>query len=340
MNETIDDIIEDITSGNAEDVTEEVSEENTATDEVAPIEETTTPAEEVVTPTEELNIPENWEAPIKDFFGSDVFKDNFEAKKAFFDKFKSMDDGYQGKYQTLADERKEFEANQAGFEDNRGLVNNYKALEEQGRAIDSDLFNREVARNGGTNQYMMSLHQVNSMMEKNPLETISNICQAYQITPEMLTNGQQDPQYQARQTQASTQQSMAELKQEVLNEFREEQKTNQAQQEYQGLFTATDDSGNLKYPQLETIQGDVGLLMESKGLNLDEAYNMAKLMNPAAFTAELASQAAAQAKAEEVARAKAPKSIKASPKSINTTTKNMSYDDITAEIMRENGIEV
>lgn len=332
MDETIEDIIEDITT----DATEEVSKEP-ATDEVAPIEETTTPAEEVVTQPEELNIPENWEAPIKDFFGSDVFKDNFEGKKAFFDKFKSMDDGYQGKFQSLADERKAFETDQQSFEDNRGLVSNYKALEEQARATNEDLFNRETSRLGGTNQYMMSLHQVNSMMEKDPLGTIQNICQAYNITPEQLANGQQDPQYQARQAQASTQKSMEQMREEVLTQVREETAQTQAQQQANALFTATDDSGNLKYPHLDVIQGDVGMLMEAKKYTVDQAYEVAKSMNPEVFKAEMANQAAEEVKQAELERAKGVKPVKSSPKSVNSSNANQSLDEITAEIMREGG---
>ena len=340
MSENIDDIIEDIVAVDKTEDATEVVEETKATDEVAPTEETATPAEEVVTPIEELNIPENWEAPIKDFIGSDVFKDNFEARKAFFDKFKSIDDNLQGKYQSFAEKNKEFEANQSTFEDNRGLVNNYKALEEQARNIDSDLFNRESARLGGTNQYMMSLHQVNSQMLSKPLETIQNICEAFKITPEMLANGQQDPQYQARQQQASTQQSMAQLREEILEQVREESRTAQAQDRANGLFTATNTDGSLKYEHLDKVQGDVGMLMETKGYDVDKAYEVAKMMNPEVFVSEMTAKAAEEAKQAEVTRAIAPKSVKASPKSNNSSNSNLSIDDNIAEIMRENGRSV
>ena len=350
MNETIEDIIEDITT----DATEEVSEEN-ATDEVAPIEETTTPAEEVVTQPEELNIPENWEAPVRDFFGNiedkramvakiqdpeirAALSDYFDnGKNALFDKYKSCDDNVQGKFQSAAEQQKAFDAEKQSFEDNRGMATSHKALEEQARAIDGDLFNSEAARMGGTNQYMMSLHQVNSQMANKPLETIQNICQAYNITPDMLANGQQDPQYQARQQEASTQKSMVTMREEVLTQVREEQANAQAQTQANALFTATDDSGNLKYPHLDVIQGDVGMLMEAKQYTVDQAYEVAKSMNPEVFKDEMANQAAEQARQAEVERAKGIRPVKSSPKSVNSSNANQSIDEITAEIMREGG---
>ncbi len=336
--ETTDDIIEDIVNNPVvEDAAEKIED---TTDEVVQTEDTTETAEEVVGQQEEINIPEDWEAPIKDFFGSEIFKDRFEDKKAFFDKFKSLTDGYQGKFQTLSDERKTFEESQKSFEDNRGLVSNYKALEEQSRAINEDLFNKETARFGGTNQYYQNLHQVNSMMEKDPLGTIANMCQAYNITPEQLTNGQQDPQYQQRQQQVQSQASMEEYKSQVLKEVEEKLANEKAQQQVNNLFTARDESGNLKYPSLDVIQGDVGLLMESKDINIDEAYKLAKLMNPEVFKEELSQKATEQAKNEEIERAKVVKGVKSSAKSANTTQTNMSIDDITAEIMRDGGMEI
>ena len=332
MSETIEDIIDDITTG---DVTEVI-------DDTASGDDTTTTEEtaETVTQPEELNIPENWEAPVKDFFNSDVFKDNFAAKKTFFDKFKSMDDGYQGKYQSLAEQRKAFETERKSFEDNRNLVSNYKALEEQARGIDGDLYNREVARLGGTNQYLLSLHQVNAMMSKDPLGTMQNMCNAYGITPEMLANGRQDPSYQMRQSQVSTQKSMEKMREEVLKQVRDEMLTSEATRKAEALFVARDESGNLRYPHLNEIQDDVAMLIETKGCDVDKAYQLAKIMNPEVFKDEMIKQAEQKAKAEEMERAKVIKSPVASPKSIHTTDKNLTIDDITAEIMRENGMEV
>jgi len=329
MNETIDSIIEDIT-----DVADDIQD---TTGEVVQNDDTTEAIDEVAGQQDERNTPEDWEQGIKDFIDGDVFKDNLDGRGVFFDKFKSILDDQQGKYRTMSEDKKTFEADKASFEDNRNLRDSYKALEEESRLIDSDLFNRETAKHGGTNNYYKALHQVSSDMAKDPLGTMLRMMDGYQITPEMLTNGSQDPSYQARQSNMQSQNDMEKFKQEAKAEFKQEMEDYKATQNAEAIFTAKDDNGNLKYPNLEQIQDDVAGLMETKRLGIDEAYAMAKLMNPEVFKSELSQKAEIQAKNEELDRAKTVKGVKASPKSANANKSNLSIDEIIAEELEKGG---
>jgi hypothetical protein len=350
--ETTEDIIEDIVNNQEEDVTSNDVEETQEN-----LEGTIDTAEEIVSP-EEFKVPEQWEQPIKDFFqGFDEKKTLLDriqdagvkeelsgflndGRTAFFDKFKNLDSGWQAKYKDFAEKSKTFDQEREAFEDNRGLVQGYKALEEQARQLDGDLFNREISRLGGTNNYLLGLHQVNSQMETDPLGTITSICDAYGITPEMLTNGAQDPSYLARQSQQQNLKYMDNIREQTLEAVREELSNYKAEQRANSLFTAKDETGNLKYRNLDKVQDDVAMLMEAKGLDLDSAYAAAKLLNPEVFKDEAIQKAEAQVKQEEIERAKTVKNVKKSPKSSNSVQSNLTKDDIIADVLRESGMIV
>lgn len=338
--ETEEDIITDIISGAADESIDETLTEDTDTvEEVEQIEGTLPAAESEADPIDDITIPEDWEEPIKNFFGNELFAKDIEAKKAFFDKFKNLNDGYQGKFNELSEQRKMFEGEKGSFEDNRGLVQTYKALEEQARAVDGELFNREISRMGGTNQYFQSLHQVNSMMEKNPLETISKLCGAYNITPQDIANGVNDPTYQARQQQSQQATSMASMKEQITQQIREEALAERAKAEAESLFTAVDVDGSLKYPKLADVQQDVGMIMQAKQVDFEKAYSLARAMNPDIFADENAQAAKAASIQDENDRARVVKQPKASPKASNASRTDLSEADVIANIMRENGME-
>lgn len=271
----------------------EAIEEEVEPQETQDIEEAVQSADEIVTP-EDIVIPDNWEQPLKDVFtGFDEKKTLLDSiqdetvrgqlgeffngsKQAIYDKIKNLDSGYQTKYQDVSEQRKALETERAGFEDNRNLVNSYKGLEEQSRNIDSDLFNRETARLGGTNQYYASLHQVNSMMEKDPLNTINNMCQAYGITPQMLADGSQSPEYVARQNQRTEQQRLAELENKMLAKVEERFNTQKATETLDGFINAKDDNGELKHRYFEQVRPVMESLCQTyPDKNIEELYSIA-----------------------------------------------------------------
>lgn len=323
----MENIVEQVAPEN--DIVEQAGEIETVTTEIQEADDTLVGQESV---QEQIVAPDDWEQEIKDHL--DSFGENYDAKKAFFDKHSSFAKGYSQKFTELDNDRKAFESERQGFEDNRNLSQGFKALEETCRGIgDNDLFNREVARVGGANNYFSGLHQVSAMLE-NPqtrLQAIANICDAYQVTPQMLQNGVNDPQYIAMQNEQKQAQSMESQFANFKDELKREQEAKEAEQVINGFVGATDEAGNALYPHFELVRNQMATELEYKGIekptqqDLAAAYQNACYSNPELraelIQAEIKKQAMEQAnsvKAQQVKKAEAVVGVRSTKKQPST----------------------
>lgn len=272
-------------------------------------------ASEADAASQELTIPENWESPIKEFFNSDVFKGNQEARKIFFDKFKSLDDGFQKKFNDFSKKEKEFASQYENFKKDERFLNSYRDFENQLAQEDRS---KILSQFGGIPQYMARLYNLDKQFSNNPLEFIQGIMKAGGITLEMLQNGVNSPAYQQRQFQNAQAQKIGEMEQRLQQLV--EQRFNQQTFANKVLAFAQekDENGNNAHPYLEQVANMMDLLMgQNPNLTLQDAYDNACYSVPEIRTqilkANLEKEAKAQAQAAEVAKAKNAKGISSAP---------------------------
>ena len=272
-------------------------------------------ASEAETASQELTIPENGESPIKEFFNSDVFKGNQEARKIFFDKFKSLDDGFQKKFNDFSKKEKEFASQYENFKKDERFLNSYRDFENQLAQEDRS---KILSQFGGIPQYMARLYNLDKQFSNNPLEFIQGIMKASGITLEMLQNGINSPAYQQRQFQNAQAQKIGEMEQRLQQLV--EQRFNQQTFANKVLAFAQekDANGNNAHPYLEQVANMMDLLMgQNPNLTLQDAYDNACYSVPEIRTqilkANLEKEAKAQAQAAEVAKAKNAKGISSAP---------------------------
>ena len=285
----------------------------------------TTPVEEgKAEVSQELTIPDNWETPIKEFFNSDVLKSNQEARKTFFDKFKSLDDGYQKKFNDLSKREKDFASQFENFKKDERFLNAYRDFESN---IAQEDRAKILSDFGGLPQYMARLYNLDKQFSNNPLEFIHGIMNASGITLEMLQNGVNSPAYQQRQFQNSQAQKFGEMEQR-LQQLVEQRFSQQAFRDKVLAFSQERDaSGNSAHPYLEQVANMMDLLMgQNPNLTLQEAYDNACYSVPEIRTqilkANLEKEAKANAQAAEVAKAKNAKGISSAPVAGSVKKKN------------------
>ena len=94
-------------------------------------------------PTDDgIQIPDDWEADVKDFVNS--ISDS-AGKKAVFNKIKNLSDGYMTKYRDLASQRKQFDADKQAFDANKSLFDGYSGFD---KSIDPQVRNSIIANYG------------------------------------------------------------------------------------------------------------------------------------------------------------------------------------------------
>ena len=310
VNETVDDIISDVTSGRDEPSIEETPEVSEAQTQEQPTNEDTTPATaEVGQEESELNLPKSWDESFVNYIKG---MEDTNARNNAFNMFKNLHDGYFKKFDSLAAERKEFEANSQSFEEDRRFLNDYRDFENR---IDSNTRNEIFANYGSMPQYMHKLHQMDVQASQDPIGFIQNYMNNTGLTVEMLQEGVNSPEYQQRVMQSQQAQSYEDMRNKIMAEMEDRFKTQNATNQYNSYLTAKDEAGNLKYPHMQNMENDIAYMMTSRNMGFEDAYAQAKLLHADLFKEQIETQAKAEAEKE---RAKVVPSVKATPKSTNT----------------------
>lgn len=264
---------------------------------------------------QELTIPSNWEQPVQEFFKSDVFKGNAAAQKTFFDKFKSLDDGYQAKFRDLSQKEKEFASQRDAFKEQERFLNAYKDFEN---TIAQEDRNQILAQFGGMPQYLARLYNLDKQFASDPLGFINGIMRSSGITLDMLQNGVNSPEWQQRQFQNQQAQQLGNM------ERRFEEMLNQrlGQEEFTRNVIAfakeRDSEGNLTHPHIQKVSDMMDLIMgQNPSISLQEAYDNACYAVPEIRNLILKENMEKEAKAklaqEELNKAKNAQGIKPKP---------------------------
>lgn len=287
------------------------------------------------TASQEVIIPENWEAPIKEFFNNEIFQKIPESKKTFFDKFKSFDDGYAAKFNALAKEKKEFEAQRESFKENERFLNSYKDFEkilipEHRTAIMSNF--------GSLPAYMARLYELDSQYSKDPLGFITGIMKTSGITPDMLIKGTESPEYRQRQASQNQANQLQMLQAQMQQQIEERLSLAKFENEVNAFKNKLDEAGNPAYPYLPQVANYMDKLREIEpSLSLEDAYERACYANPEIrahfIKAQINREANQNLKAGELEKAKEAIGIKTTPKP--KTIQRKTSDDVLKDLLDE-----
>lgn len=274
----------------------------------------------------DIDIPENWEQPLKDFLNS---ISDPAGKKAIFDKVKNFDSGYQKKLNDVATQRKELEAERAAFSDERQLLGAYAALEKQFR--DSGISPDVINQFGSVPNYLRFLHENNMRASQNPAHFIIDFCRAKGIDSvekleELLTGDEAN----SRRQELNAAEFESQMMKRVEERFAIQNATNE--------INAFANDGN--HPLFENVRQTMATMLRSfPNITLQEAYDLAVYKDP-----ELRAQqnlAAEKARQEEVkadvAKAKAASGITQAPQA--KITQPESWEDILAKGIEEQNID-
>lgn len=152
--------------------------------------------------------------------------------------------------------------------------------------------------------------RVEADYQKNPLAVIEFLAQQKGIdlrkhysgqAAQTITEGEEwiDPRT------AQLEKTVEELKQERIREvqFKKEQAIAAANQKIQEFSQAKDDSGGLKHPHFERLEGEMTFLITSgKAKTLEDAYEMATRLDQELYQQQLEQKIKAEREAEEAAR--------------------------------------
>lgn len=296
-----------------------MSEENNAPETVA--EPTETGNAEVTQPgnteevAQELTIPSNWEKPVQEFFKSDVFKGNPVAQKTFFDKFKSLDDGYQAKFRDLSAKEKEFASQRDAFKEQERFLNAYKDFEN---TIAKEDMSQILSQFGGMPQYLARLYNLDKQFASDPLGFINGIMRSSGITLDMLQKGVQSPEFQQRQFQNQQAQQLGNMEKRIEEMVNQRLSQEAFQNKVLAFANERDAQGNPLHPHLEQV-GDMMDIFLSKNpsMSLQEAYDNACYAVPEVRNLMLKENLERETKEklakEEIEKAKKAKGISAKP---------------------------
>ena len=291
---------------NAPEVVEELAEKAPAVDP-----EQGKETEEV----QELTIPSNWEKPVQEFFKSDVFKGNLAAQKTFFDKFKSLDDGYQAKFRDLSAKEKDFASQQEAFKANERFLNAYKDFEN---TIAQDDRNQILAQFGGMPQYMARLYNLDKQFASDPLGFINGLMRTSGITVDMLTKGAQSPEFQQRQFQNQQAQQLGNMEKRLAEMVNQRISQEAFQNKVLAFASERDSEGNSLHPHLEQVADMMDVfLSKNPSISLQEAYDNACYAVPEVRSLMLKENLERETKEklaqEELEKAKKAKGISSKP---------------------------
>lgn len=289
---------------------------------------------------QELAIPSNWEQPVQEFFKSDVFKGNPTAQKTFFDKFKSLDDGYQAKFRDLSAKEKEFASQRDAFKEQERFLNAYKDFENTIAKEDRSVI---LSQFGGMPQYMARLYNLDKQFTQDPLAFINGLMRSSGITLDMLQNGVKSPEYQQRQLQNQRAQELGNMEkhlEQMLNQrLSQEAFTNKVL-----AFAAERDAeGNITHPHLEKVGDMMDLLLsQNPNMSLQDAYDNACYAVPEVRALVLQENVARETKAkmaqEDLAKAKNAKGITNKPAPASTH-KKQNWETVLDNLIEEQGGE-
>ena len=282
-------------------------EEALAAVEEAPVETPEeTPEEGVVAEIPEpevLEAPEHWSDEDKETFNSLPE----EARPLYLAKVTSLETGYNTKFESLADERKQLDA--------------FKGFAE----MFTPDHREQLARMGTTPEgYVRSLIATHFQLQQNPQATLQQLAQQLGVTlgeAPALEEDDLDPVVNQRLKGIESQlQSLAENLTQT-QQSQEEASQRQIQETWQAFAGAKDDQGNVLYPNAEGLKTKIAYELqtlesiprETAGALLKRAYDNVKWTDPALRQTILDAQAKAEtdkAKAEtDKAEAKRRESV-------------------------------
>lgn len=290
--------------------------------------------------TQELTIPSNWEQPVQEFFKSDVFKGNPQAQKTFFDKFKSLDDGYQAKFRDLSAKEKEFASQREAFREQERFLNAYKDFE---KTIAQEDLSTILSQFGGMPQYMARLYNLDKQFSKDPLATLQEVMRSSGITLEMLQNGANSPAYQQRQFQNQQAQQLGNMEKRLADMVEQRLSQEAFTQKVIAFKNERDAEGNLLHPHLEQVGDMMDLLMgQNPAMTLQEAYDNACYAVPQVREMVLKENLERDTKAKlaqaELEKAKNAKGISSKPAPASAT-KRKNWQTVLDEAIEAQGGE-
>lgn len=269
---------------------------------------------------EDIKLPDNWEQPVKDFFNSDVFKDNAAGKKVFFDKFKSLEDGYQKKFNDFSEKEKEFNARREAFDKESAALSAYRDFE---KAVNPEDLREIYSQFGGIAPYLSRLYQLDRQFSQDPIAFLQGIMSSSGITPQMLLNGAQDPQYQQLAAQRRHSQELGNLEQKMLSAMEKRFQAEAFEREVIAFAKALDGDGKPLHPHIEQVGDMMDLLMANNPhMSLEDAYQNACYAVPQVREQVLKAQAdkiaAQKAVQEDLNKAKKAQGLNSFPKTANS----------------------
>lgn len=244
-----------------------------------------------------IQIPDDWEADVKDFVNS--ISDS-AGKKAVFNKIKNLSDGYMTKYRDLASQRKQFDADKQAFDANRSLFDGYSGFD---KSIAPEVRNAILARYGNIPSYMTALYNMDVMASRDPRQFLINYCNNNGITADNLNEFLTGNEYRQIQ-QASSQE---ELKQQIIQEFEAKQAQKQMVEKVQAFVNEVDEQGNPKHPLLsdDAFVADMDALQKAfPNRSLEELYQMAVNLRPDVRQQSIQAEARKIEEAKDVEKAK------------------------------------
>lgn len=264
---------------------------------------------------QELTIPSNWEQPVQEFFKSDVFKGNPAAQKTFYDKFKSLDDGYQKKFNDLDKQRKDFASQRDAFKEQERFLNAYKDFEN---TIAQEDRNQILAQFGGMPQYLARLYNLDKQFANDPLGFINGIMRSSGITLDMLQNGIKSPEYQQRQFQNQQAAQLGNMERRMAEMVNERLNQEAFRNKVLSFANERDSDGNPLHPHLEKVGDMMDLLLgQNPNMTLQEAYDNACYAVPEVRNLVMQENVARETKEklaqEELQKAKNAQGIKSKP---------------------------
>lgn len=276
---------------------DEIEAEEAPEIEAAPVEETEDEAEETeasgetedadegeaeeVEPEPEFEAPQHWSAEDRELF--DSLDDS--VKPLWLEKSKSLESGYQDKFQSLAREREELER--------------YKGIGEVLAPY------RQNLQMSGLNesQYVQQLVSTAAYLQQNPVEGLKHLARQYGVDMSAFGPSEEaeyvDPQF------AQLNQRLNEVQGSIQAQQQQAAQANIAalQQQIDDFQNAKDDQGNLLHPHFESVKAHMqGLLSSETAKDLQDAYDQAVWAAPEIRSDLLKLQQEKAAKEREAAR--------------------------------------
>lgn len=272
---------------------------------------------------EAIQVPDNWDSDLKDFVNG--ISDQ-AGKKAVFDKIKNLETGYATKYQDLANQRKQFDADRQAFEGNKALFDSYSGFD---KSIDPEVRNAIMAQYGNVPNYMSALYNMDVMASRDPRAFLINYCNNNGITADNLNEFLTGREYQQVQ-QTSSQE---ELKKQILQEIKQEQEQKQMVDQVTAFLNEVDEQGNAKHPLLsdESFVADMDAMQRAfPNKSLEELYQMTVGIRPDLRQQAVQAEARKIEEEKDVEKAKRALGVHA-----NTPVKGAKPDKSWADVLDE-----